>query len=192
MRMYSSRSTNGTLERESVGASERPGAHASTLPRSHAPTLLRSHAPTLPRSHARLQGNTLAATLCATVIVGLALICYLRLATNQNQLIVRSQVWNNCMPVVEAGVEEALAHLSANYATNMVSNGWLQSGQNYSLTNSVDNGYYEVNITTNLPYTVVATGYSPMPSKSLYVSRKIQVTTQNKGMFLGALVVRSQ
>src|SRR6266516_3814502 len=122
MRMYSSRSTRGALERESVGASERPGAHASTLRRSDAPPL--------PRSHARLQGNTLAATLCATVIVGLALICYLRLATNQNQLIVRSQVWNNCMPVVEAGIEEALAHLSANYATNMVSNGWIQSGQN--------------------------------------------------------------
>ena len=102
MRMYSSRSTRGALERESVGASERPGAHASTLRRSDAPPL--------PRSHARLQGNTLAATLCATVIVGLALICYLRLATNQNQLIVRSQVWNNCMPVVEAGIEEALAH----------------------------------------------------------------------------------
>src|SRR6266704_4806677 len=88
-------------------------------------------------------GNILVVTMCATVIIGLDLITYLRLVVNQNQLITRSQVWNACMPILEAGIEEALAHCEASYnTTNMTSDGWVQSGSVVTPTNWLDDCYY--------------------------------------------------
>src|SRR6266566_2224273 len=46
-------------------------------------------------------------------------------------------------------------------------------------------------ICTNLSYVINSTGYYPMPVTSTYVSRTVQVTTQNKGVFAGAVLVRN-
>src|SRR5437867_8494626 len=140
---------------------------------------------------ARTRGNTLAATLCITVVIGIALACYLDLVSNQNLLVARSQVWNSAMPVLEAGIEEALTQLTYNYGTNMISNGWSNSGTNYWKTNSLDPAYWVVSISTNLSYIITSTGYYPMPGSSTYVSRSVQVKTQNKGVFSGGLLVRN-
>ena len=50
------------------------------------------------------QGHTLLVALFTLLIIGMALLTYLQLQTNANQLVVRSQVWNACMPVLEAGI----------------------------------------------------------------------------------------
>jgi len=134
------------------------------------------------------EASILLVALCTMAIIGLALIVYLQLVTNQNQLVTRSQVWNTCMPVLEAGIEEALAHCNANYKTNMVSNGWTQSGSCFALTSWLDDCYYEVTISTNLPYEIISKGYCPMAGNSGYVSRTVKVTTINPGLFSSALV----
>jgi hypothetical protein len=143
---------------------------------------------TLPSTSKGSEASILLVTLCTTAIIGLALVAYLQLVINQNQLVTRSQVWNICMPVLEAGIEEALAHCNANYQTNMVSNGWSLSGSTYRLTNWLDDCYYEVTISTNLPYEIISTGYCPMAGKSGFASRTVKVTTVAPGLFSSALV----
>ncbi len=140
--------------------------------------------------HLRPRGNVLIVTICITAIIGLALAGYLTLASNQNQLTMHSQVWNSAMPVAEAGIEEALTHLSRNYITNMESSGWVLSGGQYVKSNSIGDGNYQVTISQSLPYTIVSTGYAPMPGSSTYVSRSVQVTTQNQNAFTGALILQ--
>jgi len=44
-------------------------------------------------------GSILIVTLCSMMIIGLALLTYLTLGKNQNQLVFRSQVWNACLPI---------------------------------------------------------------------------------------------
>ena len=141
--------------------------------------------------HPRRQGSVLIVTICITAIIGLALTTYLTLATNQNQLTAHSQVWNSAMPVVEAGIEEALTHLSRNYIINMESSGWVLSGGQYVKSNSIGDGNYQVTISQSLPYTIISTGYAPMPGSGTYVSRSVQVTTQNQNAFTGALIIQS-
>src|SRR3954463_7754932 len=113
------------------------------------------------------RGNTLLVTLWTLFLIAFGLAIYLRLAVNNNQLAARSQVWNACMPVLEAGIEEALTHCYSN-STNMLSNGWSLSNGRCSRTNVIGEGYYDVNISLNEPFDVVATGYYPMPGSSKY------------------------
>src|SRR5438477_12996945 len=73
----------------------------------------------------KLAGQVLIATLVIAGVLGVALAAYLNVIHTQNNLTVRSQVWNACMPVVEAGIEEALAHMNSSGMTNWGSvNDW--------------------------------------------------------------------
>src|SRR5207244_2978656 len=76
------------------------------------------------------QGSTLLVSLFVLLIVAGALGTYLQLTTGQNQLTYRSQTWNCAMAVVEAGLEEALAHCACN-PSNMPSQGWTISAGRY-------------------------------------------------------------
>ena len=146
----------------------------------------------LPLSHrSAARGSTLIVTICITAIIGVGLMAYLQLVSSQNQLVARSQAWNSCMPILEAGIEEALTHSKKNYVTNMASNGWSLEGTNYVKTNSLGDGYYQVQISDALPYSITSWGYFPVPGNSAYVSRTVKVVTQNQGVFSGALVVRN-
>src|SRR5712692_3929577 len=60
-----------------------------------------------------LAGQILVATLVIAGVLGIALAAYLNTIHTQNNLTVRSQVWNSSMPLVEAGIEEALAHMNS-------------------------------------------------------------------------------
>jgi len=73
------------------------------------------------------QGSVILAVLLASFVLGFMLTAYLDLVSAQNQSIARSQTWNTCIPVVEGGIEEALAHLYQTKGTNLVSNGWFYS-----------------------------------------------------------------
>src|SRR6185436_12743247 len=84
---------------------------------------------------------------------------------------VRSQSWNSAMPVVEAGIEEALQHLNKNGATNgtLATDGWSGSGSTYTTTRSLGQAFYSVKITGYYPGTTTNTplveskGYVIMP-----------------------------
>ena len=75
------------------------------------------------------RGNTLLVTVVVTGVIGFVLVSYLSLVQYQNTANMRSQGWNAAMPVVEAGVEEALAHLNSRGLTNgnLACDGWSQS-----------------------------------------------------------------
>jgi len=59
-------------------------------------------------THTRLQGSALLLALLTAFVICIALTTYLYLVSNQNRSVMRSLAWNSSIPVVEAGVEEAL------------------------------------------------------------------------------------
>jgi hypothetical protein len=111
----------------------------------------------LPQNSNGLRGNTLFVVLIITGVVGFVLTAYLTMLRRQNTTTMRSQAWNSSIPVVEAGVEEAMTHLNAHGTTNLACDGWTQSGTVYYLQRWVGANYYIVTISnwvanmTNLP-----------------------------------------
>src|SRR5438552_14397170 len=94
------------------------------------------------------RGHTLVVTLCTTAILGIALACYLQLTSSQVQVTVRSQAWNTCIPILEAGIEEALTHCKKSGGTNMNANGWSpKAGSVYNKSGNLGGAdYYDVSI----------------------------------------------
>jgi len=124
-----------------------------------------------PLSSKYQQGNTLLLTIVVTGLIGFLLAAYLTLVSSQNGANVRSQSWNSAMPVVEAGIEEALQHLNKNGATNgtLSTDGWSGGGSTFSITRSLGDAFYSVRITGYYPGTLTNTpiieskGYVVMP-----------------------------
>ena len=108
-------------------------------------------------SQSKNQGSVLLVTLCTAWVIGIALVSYLTLVANQNRTTYHSQSWSGCIPVLEAGIEEALTQLNYNNGegvTNAASHGWtLMTNGCYYKSQSVgpdtDGTYYEVTINPN-------------------------------------------
>ena len=75
------------------------------------------------RIHRRTGGSVLLAAMLTVTVVGLALGSYLWLVAHQNLSTMRSLAWNSAIPVVEAGVEEALTQLYHNDIDHLSANG---------------------------------------------------------------------
>jgi hypothetical protein len=142
-------------------------------------------------SHQNVGGHVLLMTVCTIAIIGLVLVGYIRLSTNQNHLVVRSQVWNLAIPVAEAGIDEAMAHCNQNYGTNMVSNGWAKIANEYWKTNVVGTAQYVVRISETQPYVIHSKGSYPIPGTTKSVSRTVRVRTKVRGPFIGPIAVKS-
>ena len=117
------------------------------------------------------QGNTLLLTVVVTGLIGFLLATYLTLVQSQTTATMRSQSWNYAMPVIEAGLEEALAHLNKDGATNgtLATDGWSGGGSTFNVTRSIGDAWYSVTIrnyypgtTTNTPI-IESKGYVVMP-----------------------------
>jgi len=118
----------------------------------------------------RAQGNTLALTIIIVALTGLMLASYLRLVKAQNYNTARSQAWNSAVPVIEAGVEDALTHI--NLHTNALAiDGWQSAagGSIYWIQREVPEGHYLVtisnwnpNVPSNQPV-IESRGYVTMP-----------------------------
>src|SRR5947207_6220794 len=114
-------------------------------------------------------GHILMATLVIAAVLGVAVMAYLNVIHTQNNLTVRSQVWNSCMPLVEAGIEEALAHMNSSGQTNWGKvNGWTWDGTQKAFVKPrwFGNAYFTCAITTNSgPNPVItSTGNIPAPA----------------------------
>src|SRR2546427_5193346 len=72
----------------------------------------------------KTQGTVLLVTLMTAWVIGISLVSYLTLVANQNRSTFHSLTWNTCVPVMEAGIEEALTQLHYNSITNLLSNRW--------------------------------------------------------------------
>ena len=168
----------------------------------------------------REQGSVLLVTLLTAWIIGISLISYLTLVANQNRTTFHSQTWNTCVPVMEAGIEEALTQLHFNTITNLSSNRWFLGGDGlYHKKREVgsDGSYYEVTIQPVDPPVIFSTGFAaapantgqPMggpsafgmmlgalggsvpPSKPAMVSRKVKVTTKRQTTGVGGLMAKN-
>jgi len=161
------------------------------------------------------QGNTLMVTIVVTAVIGLTLLAYLNLVNFQNTTNMRAQAWNSAIPVVEAGIEEALAHLNARGLTNgsLACDGWIQLGSSYTMTRTLGDSFYSVMITnyvagtTNQPVieskgyavrpTVLASGQGPFLAAAVvldtsrqYVARGVRARTQKLPLFAKGLVAK--
>lgn len=116
----------------------------------------------------RTQGSTLILTIVVTTIAGLMLAAYLQMVKSQHYNTARSQAWNSAVPVIEAGVEDALTHMNV-HTNTLACDEWQQAGSVYWMRRNVPGGYYLVtvhnwvpNVIMNMPY-VESRGYVDMP-----------------------------
>lgn len=169
-------------------------------------------------SHNRERGSAL---LIAVVISGLLIVLlasYLDLLSADNKSTVRSQQWNLSMPVVEAGIEEALAHINQNATTNLLvpqnlaptllTDGWQSENGAAVMRRSLTTGRYVVSIivgTNGRTMTIDSVGYFPnlaaattpgfiaaagVGTQNSELSRAVRVTTTNIPIFIKALLVK--
>ncbi|MBI3192284.1 MAG: hypothetical protein HYZ36_06420, partial [Pedosphaera parvula] len=149
--------------------------------------------------YANEQGNALVMTLFAVMIIGFSMASYLDLAKNQNFSVARSQQWNTAIPVIEAGLEEALTHLYYS-GTNLGGNGWqLEDGLYhkerflYGQSNKVV-GKYKVSISPDAKPVIISRAYlrgkESLMAAAFERPRAVQVTVTNAPMFAKGMVAK--
>ena len=149
------------------------------------------------QSRRTTSGSVLALAMMSIAIVGMALAAYLTIVREQNRSVIRSMVWNNAIPIAEAGVEEALAQLNTRSITNF--SGWTATANGFQKRRELGDGFYVVTLQTNLPTSpvILATGYAPMigvgsgQTNGDFISRTIRVTTRQNGLYARGLVAKS-
>ena len=126
--------------------------------------------------HRKNRGSTFLMVVMVTIFTGVMLAAYLKMVSSQNSYAGRSQTWNRAIPVLEAGVEEAMGHLNKNGTPdsggtvnlgNLSGDGWDNNGSfkgPWTKQGWIDGDFYYVSIsawegtTAKFP-TISATGY---------------------------------
>ena len=154
------------------------------------------------RTNTKPRGSVLVVSLVTVTIILTALASYLALVSNENRAVARSQEWNTCIPVMEAGVDEALTQIHYCGVTSLSSNNWTLGTDGYyhkTRTIGTDGSYCKVTIIpTNSPI-IYSEAYVPAPvsyqntyyTSSNFVVREIRVATQNVGTWGGGLTAKS-
>jgi hypothetical protein len=135
-------------------------------------------------------GSALLVTLVVTAVLGTALASYMKLVEYQNRSVVRSQSWNSAIPISEAGVEEALAHLNSVGNSNRAVNGWVLDDGKYHLSRSFGGGQYEVWIDSLNQPTVKSVGTITDPVTQNILKRTVLVQTTKTGSLWKGIVTR--
>jgi len=127
------------------------------------------------RFSSRQQGSTIFITLFIAGLIALTLTAYLSWADTQSKLATRAQSWNAALPMVEAGLEEALVHL--NFSPTRTTNGWTLNNTNYVKQRTFGDGYYLVKVSTDEPPIIISQGFVRAPlQNNIYISRSVVVT----------------
>jgi len=132
------------------------------------------------------QGSILVISVIMSALIGGVLGSYLLLIGNRNQSTMRALAWNSAIPVLEAGIEEALAHLHDDKA-RPTDNDWTEDTVNgrkcHWKHRQMDDGsyFYVTNFNSSSTTPVIfSAGYVRAPLKANeYVSRLVRVTTTN-------------
>jgi hypothetical protein len=133
----------------------------------------------------RNRGNATLLTVFIIGVIGLTLVAYLNWSETHMTLETRSQIWNSALPIAEAGVEEALAHL--NSGQDRAADGWTLNGIVYVKQRTFGDGSYTVSIDTNLAPTILSAGSARMPPGHTYISRTVTVTCRKQSSGAGIL-----
>lgn len=123
------------------------------------------------------RGGVLVITLVIALLVGLAVGAIMVLVQQQNYLTARSQTWSSEIPLAEAGIEEAMAHLNTR-PTRFDTNGWTMSGNAVTKHRAFVDGYYYTTMTTSLPPIIVSIGYGRIPLQTGYTHRTVMAMTR--------------
>src|SRR6267154_165106 len=148
-------------------------------------------------------GSVLVAAVVMSAVIALVLGSYLTVLASRNRITMRSQSWNEAVPVVEAGLEEAFTHLQSDGSGALANNGWsavlINSNSVYQktryFTNSSffnDKSYYVVTISNaaSAGPVIYSQGFVPAPLETNYISRLVQVTTTNPSVFSKAIAAK--
>ncbi len=136
------------------------------------------------------RGSVLVTTLIMSGLVMILVAAILTVVRHQHYLTVRSTTWCSEIPIAEAGIEEAMAHISSR-PRRLWTNGWTQSGSNVVKTRYFTNtpgtaldGYFYAAISTSTPPTITSIGYGRIPlakgdsDTNNYTRRSVFVTTK--------------
>lgn len=127
------------------------------------------------------RGSVLASTLVLAGLVGIVVGALLLITRQQNYLTARSQTWCSEIPIAEAGIEEAMAHINSK-PTNFASHGWAKNGtgSSYFQQRSIgsDGGYYYVTISTGMPPQLTSIGYARIPLQTNFTHRTVLILTK--------------
>lgn len=146
-------------------------------------------------------GSVLLAILVTTGIIGISLASYMSLTSNQAQAVARSQAYSWIMPVVEAGLEEALTQI--NTTNTWSGNGWTMvngltlsndvtlTGNQYIKQRHLADGWYTVALSESSPPTIVSQGYLVAPRTTNVISRTVRVTTTGGSLFSRGMVAKA-
>src|SRR2546425_11604908 len=141
------------------------------------------------------QGSALLVAILPAFIVGMALASSLTLVSVQNQSTLRSQSWNSAVPVMEAGVEEALTALQYYGTTNLASGGWTLNSSDgfYHTTSTLRNGTSQNGYSYDVGIKRPALGQPDQPIiESLgYAPASLNLATSFRGsygMILGGMI----
>ena len=139
------------------------------------------------------RGGILLIVLISSLIMGITLASYLQYTSTQTRSIMRSQAWNTAIPIAEAGIEEALAHLNRN-GTNRITDGWVLApdGTNVVKERVLGDAKYRVFINIlKEPPVVLAEAYVKLPGKEEYMRpRVIRTGTKVDALFSKSLVAK--
>lgn len=111
----------------------------------------------------------------AVLVVGLA--SYLTLVEAQSSSVMRSQTWNAAIPAAEAGVEDALSHLNSIGEAWRETNGYVLTGNMFTISREVGEFRYSVGIDMSNQPAIYATGYVRAPKRGDEISRVVRVQT---------------
>ena len=137
-------------------------------------------------SNKHRSGSTLIISLVTSALLALVLSSYLMLIANRNHSTMRAMAWNTAIPVLEAGIEEALTLLNRD-RNNPTPNNWIAdpaNGQTVSKTRVLPDGSrFQVTISniTSAGPVIFSAGYvrSPLAHDGEEISRLVEVTTTN-------------
>jgi len=144
-------------------------------------------------SQKRCHGGVLVITIVICGLVGLMLAAYLSMVSTQIAFTQRSQIWNNCIPLCEAGVEEALAHLNHQHTvSNFAINGWEEERGIFHKNRPFDQGECLMRIDSSYPPIITVVGKISAPLGQGTIARAVRVRTRLNERFPTAILARGR
>src|SRR5688572_1114895 len=138
------------------------------------------------------RGGVLLIVLISSLIMGITLASYLKYTATQTRSIMRSQAWNTAIPIAEAGIEEALAHINNSViGTNWALNGWNIVSNHFEKSGRAIGGKYLARISAETLPIITCTAVIGDARSTNPVARTVRVTTSRFGTGLKGLITRN-